>query len=245
MLTQRQRVLSLENDLAKQKINLARMTGLPPNDRYEITNNVPFSAAPVISVDDALKQAFERRADIKAAQAQVRAAERARSAARAERFPSLSVSADYGAIGTNPAQSHGTFSVVGSLRLPIWQGGRAGGDIEQTDAAFIQRQAELEDLRGRVEADVRDAYLDIQAAASQVEVARENLQVTRQNLDLTRQRFDAGVSDNLEVVQSQESVAKAELDYINSVFAHNLAKLSLARATGQAAAQFTQFLNLQ
>jgi outer membrane protein TolC len=245
MLTQRQRVLSLENDLAKQKINLARMTGLPPNDRYEITNNVPFSAAPVISVDDALKQAFERRADIKAAQAQVRAAERARSAARAERFPSLSVSADYGAIGTNPAQSHGTFSVVGSLRLPIWQGGRAGGDIEQTDAAIIQRQAELEDLRGRVEADVRDAYLDIQAAASQVEVARENLQVTRQNLDLTRQRFDAGVSDNLEVVQSQESVAKAELDYINSVFAHNLAKLSLARATGQAAAQFTQFLNLQ
>jgi len=245
MLTQRQRLLSLENDFAKQKINLARITGLPPNDRYEIANDVPFAAAPVASVGDAVKQALEQRADIKAAEAQVRAAERARSAARAERLPSLSVSADYGAIGTNPAQSHGTFSVVGSLRVPIWQGGRVGGDIEQADAALTQRQAELDDLRSRVEADVRDAYLDIQAAASQVDVARENLQVSRQNLDLTRQRFDAGVSDNLDVVQSQESVASAELDYINSVFAHNVAKLSLARATGRAAEDFAQFLNLQ
>ena len=245
MLTQRQRVLSLENDLAKQKINLARMTGLPTNDRYEITNNVPFSAAPVAGVDNSLKQAFEQRADIKAAAAEVRAAERARSAARAERLPSLSVNADYGAIGTNPAESHGTFSVAGSLRFPIWQGGRIGGDIEQADAALVQRKAELDDLRGRVEADVRDAYSDMQTAASQVDIARENLQVAQQNLDLTRQRFDAGVSDNLEVVQSQELVAGAELDYINSVFAHNVAKLSLARATGHAAEQFGQFLNLQ
>jgi outer membrane protein TolC len=245
MLTQRQRLLSLENDFAKQKINLARITGLPPNDRYEVTTNVPFAVAPVASVNDAVKQAFEQRADIKAAEAQVRAAERARSAARAERLPSLSVRADYGAIGTNPVQAHGTFSVVGSLRFPIWQGGRIGGDIEQADAALAQRQAELDDLRGRVEADVRDAYLDIQAAASQVDVARENLQVSRQNLDLTRQRFDAGVSDNLDVVQSQESVASAELDYINSVFAHNVAKLSLARATGRAAEHLAQFLNLQ
>ena len=109
----------------------------------------------------------------------------------------------------------------------------------------MQRRAELQDLRGHVEADVRDAYLDIQAAASQVEVARENLKVTQQNLDLTRQRFDAGITDNLEVVQSQESVASAQLDYINSVFAHNVAKLSLARATGRATEHLAQFLNLQ
>lgn len=245
MLTQQQRLVSLENDFAKQKINLARMTGLPPNDRYEITDDVPFVAAPVTSVDDALNQAFEQRSDLKAAEAQVRAAERARSAARAERLPSLSVSADYGAIGTNPVQAHGTFAVVGSLRFPIWQGGRVEGDVEQADAALMQRRAELQDLRGHVEADVRDAYLDIQAAASQVEVARENLKVTQQNLDLTRQRFDAGITDNLEVVQSQESVASAQLDYINSVFAHNVAKLSLARATGRATEHLAQFLNLQ
>jgi outer membrane protein TolC len=242
LLTQQQRLASLQNDLAKQKINLARMTGLPPNDRYDLADDIPFLAAPAITMDDALKQAFSQRSDLKAAEAQVRAAERSRSAARAERLPSVSLSADYGVIGTNPSQAHGTFSVVGSVKFPIWQSGRIEGDIEQASAALAQRQAELQDLRGQVETDIRKAYLDLEAARSQVELATENLQVTNENLKLTRQRYDAGVSDNVEVVRSQESVAGAELDYINSVFAHNVAKLSLARAVGQAADNLTQFL---
>ena len=103
----------------------------------------------------------------------------------------------------------------------------------------------MEDIKGRVESEVRNAYFDLQAATSQVEVARTNIQVATQNLDLTRQRFDAGVSDNLEVVQSQEAVSTANTDYINSVFAHNLAKLSLARAIGRAAEALPRFLKIQ
>jgi outer membrane protein TolC len=242
MLTQQERLTSLRNDLAKQKINLARIAGLPPNDAYDIGDDIPFAPAADITIEDALQQAFAQRSDLKAAEAQVRAAERAGSAARAERLPALSLSADYGAIGVTPDHSHGTFSVVGSLKFPIWQGGRIEGDIEQADAALAQRQAELQDLHNQVEADVRKAYLDLEAAKAQVEVARENVQVSQENLKLTRQRFEAGVADNVDVVQSQESVANAELDYINSVFAHNVAKLSLSRALGEAAANLRQFL---
>jgi outer membrane protein TolC len=244
-LTQQQRLVSLQNDLAKQKINLARLTGLPPSDLYDISDDVPFTAAPPITADAAVKQALEQRSDLKAAEAQVRAAERARSAARAERLPSFSVNADYGVIGTNPSQSHGTFMVAGTIRIPIWQGGRTEGNIEQAEAALIQRRAELDDVKGRIEGEVRNAYLDLQAATSQVDLALKNIQVSQQNLDLTRQRFEAGVSDNLEVVQSQESVATARLDYINGVFAHNLAKLSLARAIGRVADSLPQFLKMQ
>ncbi len=123
MLTQKQRLASLQNDLAKQKINLARLTGLPPNDRYEVTDDVPFADAPAVGEEDAVTQALLQRPDIKAAQAQIRAAERSVAAARAERLPSLSVNADYGVIGLNPSQSHGTFTAGGTLRFPIF--GRA------------------------------------------------------------------------------------------------------------------------
>jgi outer membrane protein TolC len=109
---------------------------------------------------------------------------------------------------------------------------------------LAQRRAELEDTRTRVESDVRNAFLDLMAATSQVEVARQNLDVTRQTLDLTRQRLEAGVTDIVDVSQAQASVASAELDYINSVFAHNVAKLSLARAGGGAAESLPQFLKL-
>jgi outer membrane protein TolC len=242
-LTQQQRLLTLENDFSKQKINLARMTGLPPNQNYDLSDDMPFSAAPPVALDDAIKEAINGRSDLKAAEAQVQAAERARAASKAERYPSLLVAGDYGVIGTNPAQSHGTFTAQATLRIPIWQGGRAKGDIEQADAVVAQRRAELEDLKSQVESDIREAYLDVQTAANQVEVARRNIKVTEETLDLTRQRFDAGVTDSVEVVQAQESATAAKLDFINSVFAHNAAKLSLSRAMGRAADNLPRFLN--
>ena len=244
VLVQQQRLVSVQNDFAKQKINLARMIGLPPTDQYDLSDAIPFSAAPPLDLDDALRQALAARADFKAAEAQVQAAERALTAARAERLPSVSVTADYGAIGSTPSQARGTFAVVGTVRVPIWEGGRTEGHIEAAEAAVAQRRAEADDLKSQIESDVRKAYLDVQAAASQLGVADENREVTRENLDLTRQRFEAGVTDNVEVVQAQEALASAELDSINSLFAHNLAKLSLARATGRAADRVADFLKL-
>jgi outer membrane protein TolC len=234
-LTHQQRLLSLKNDLAKQKINLARMIGLPANDQYDLTDEVPFSPAAPLGVEEALAQAYQQRADLKAADAQVRAAERAHAAARAERYPSLGATADYGGIGVNPSQLQTTYTAAASLKIPIWQGGRAEADIQQSDATLAQRRAEYEDLKGQIESDVRGACLDLQAAASQVEVAQKNVDVNKEALELTRQKKEAGVIDNVTYVQAQEEVTNAEFDYINGVFAYNIAKLSFARAMGRAA----------
>jgi outer membrane protein TolC len=132
--------------------------------------------------------------------------------------------------------------VTGTLNIPIWQGGRTRGDIEQAEAAFDQRRAELEDMRARIESDVRNAYLDLAAASSQVELSKNNQQVARDNLRLTREKFEAGVSDSVEVSQAQQSVASADLDYITALFAHNLAKLSLARSLGGAEGHLGAYL---
>jgi outer membrane protein TolC len=162
------------------------------------------------------------------------AAELSRKAASAEWYPTLGVDADYGAIGINPASSHGTFSLEGQLKFPIWAGGRVRGDVEQADATLQQRRSEYEDLRAKVEADVRNAYLDLTAAADQVRVAQSRRELARDELAQSRDRFASGVADTVEVVQAQEVVSSAEQDYIASLNAHNLAKAAVARATGQA-----------
>ena len=241
-LIQQQRLIGLRSELAKQKINLVRMIGMAPSEQYELTDRVRFAAAPDLSLDAALAMAREGRADLRAAAAHVVAAERALAAARAERAPSLGLNLDVGSIGTTPWEARSTYSVVGVVRVPIWQGGREGGHIEQAEAALAQRRAELDDLGRRVESEIRQVYLDLEAAASQVDVAGQNLKVTRDVLELTRQRFAAGITDNVEVVQAQESVASAELDYINGVFAHSVSKLNLARGIGQAAERLSDFL---
>src|SRR5258708_40327881 len=124
----------------------------------------------------------------------------------------------------------------------MWLGGRAEGSVDVADAALKQRGAERESAMSRVEAEVRSAVLDMQTAGSQVSVAGENLKVARENFELIRQKLDAGVSDNVALVQAQEAVATAQLDVINSVLAHNVAKLALARALGEAASNWRTYL---
>ena len=196
----------------------------------------------MLDVDDALRTALASRADLKAAEAQLRAAVRVRTATRAERLPSLGVQADIGAIGPRFSQTEHTYTVTGSLRIPIWQGGKASADLEMADAALDQRKAEAADLRGRIESDVRNGFLDLQAATSQLELARNNHELAQETLRLAKEKFDLGVTDSVEVTQAAEAVANAELDRITSLFIHNLAKLSVARAMGQAEQRLSEFL---
>lgn len=151
---------------------------------------------------------------------------------------------DYGVIGTNPSQPHGTFSVTGTLRFPIWEGGRTEVTIEQAHAALVQRHAAFEDLRLQVESEVRKAYLDMEAAANQVTIAQENIEVAKETLELTRQRVLAGVAERVELVQSQEALAGGRARLHQQRLCHNLAKLTLARATGRTAEEVPRLLTL-
>ncbi|HXF27945.1 MAG TPA: TolC family protein [Bryobacteraceae bacterium] len=239
---EQQRLRSLQLDQDKQKLNLARIIGLPLGQQFNITDSIPYAPLEGITLEDALNRAYANRSDMRSAEAQVKAADYARGAAKAEYYPTLGFSADYGAIGINPSQSHGTFTFMGTLKFPIYQGGRVHGDIEQADAALSQRKAELEDLKGRVDYEVRSAFLDLQAATDQVRVSKSNTGLAQETLTQAEDRFRAGVADTIEVVQAQESVAAANEDYISSLYTYNLAKVSLARAIGTAERDVKQFL---
>jgi outer membrane protein TolC len=184
-----------------------------------------------MSLTNALATAFASRADLQAAEAQVRAAGQAREAARAQNLPSLAVNGSYGVAGLNPAQANGVFSVFATLDVPIWRGGRIQASIASAEAVYAQRRAEYEDARGRIDVEVRTAFLRVAATNEQVAVANSSRTLAQSTLRQARDRFAAGVADTVEVVQAQESVANAEQDYIASLYAHDLAKLGLARST--------------
>jgi len=232
--TQQQRLTAEGADYAKQKIGLARLIGLSPAQSFTLADKLPYAPLENITLEQALTLATQNRSDLKAAEAQLHAAEFTRKAAVAEHYPTLGITADYGVIGMNPANSHGTFDVSGQLLFPIWAGGHTHGDIVEADATLTQRRAEYENVRGRVEADVRNAYLDLNAAAELVRVAQSRRELARDELTQSTDRFASGVADTVEVTQAQEVVASAESDYIANLNAHNLAKASVARAIGQA-----------
>ena len=166
----------------------------------------------------------------------VRAAEFARKAAVAGYLPSLAFNADYGTAGAHPSTATQVLDVRGTLSIPIFQGGSVHGDVLQADARLEQSRERLENLRAQIDSDVRAALLNLQSSADQVNVARNNIDLAEETLAQSRDRFSAGVTDTVEVVQSQEAVASAHEQYISSLYSYNFAKISLARALGVAEA---------
>ncbi|PYU25428.1 MAG: TolC family protein [Acidobacteria bacterium] len=232
--TQQQRLISAQDQLAKDALTLARTIGLPPGQEFSVTDSVPYAPLQGVTLEKGLQDAYANRSDYLSAQLELRAADLSRKAAVAENYPSVTSEVNYGDIGPNFANSHGTFTAAASVNIPIFQGTRVRGDVVAADATLQQRRAEVEDLRGRIDQDVRSAFLDLTSAADLVNVAESNKELARETLTEAQDRFGAGVTDNIEVVQAQESVSSADQAYISSLYTFNIAKVQLARAMGVA-----------
>jgi outer membrane protein TolC len=225
--TRQQQVISARNELAKQKIVLGRVVGLPTGQGFMLTSAATYTPPPKISFNEAFRRAYASRADYQSALAQVHAAELARKAAAAGYYPSISASVDYGDIGVNPGNSHGTIEAIAALNIPIFQGGKVHGDVLQAEATLRQHRELLDNLRGQIDQDVRNAFLNMQSAADRVEVARNSVDLANQTLIQARDRFAAGVTDNIEVVQAQQSVGSANESLISSLYSYNVSKVEL------------------
>ncbi len=230
--SRQQQLIVARNSYAKEKLQLARVIGLPPGQEFELTDKAPYAPLTPMSVEEALRRAYTSRPDYLAAAQQVLGAERFRRAATAEHLPTLGISGNYGAAGVNIGNSHGVFLAGATLDIPIFAGGRAHADALEAEASVRQSRQQLANLRGQIDYEVRAALLDLNAADDQVQVAKSSLDLANQTLDQARDRFIAGVAENLEVVQAQESLAAANENYIASLYSHNVAKVSLARAIG-------------
>jgi outer membrane protein TolC len=230
------------NNFAIAKLNLSRAIGLPLGQRFDLSDKLPYAELEPGTVEDALTSAYKTRSDFRSAIASVRSAEKQLSATRAERYPVVAANGDYGVQGPNFGTLRSAFTFQGGVSVPLFTGGRIKGDIEQAEATLRQRKAEAENVRGQVDYDVRTAFLNLQAAREQVTVARQNVDLANENLARSQERFRAGVTDSVEVVQAEQSLASANDQYIVSLYSHNVAKLQLARALGVARSDYRHFL---
>ncbi|MGC9223896.1 MAG: TolC family protein [Terracidiphilus sp.] len=233
--SQQENLLAAENAYATEKLNLARAIGLPDGQDFELATQVPYKPLSSQAIDDAIAQAYLHRGDYQAATAEVAAAQAKLRSARAERYPSVGVNANWGDIGTGGfADGHQTYVVAGTVKVPLFQGGRVHGEIETAQARLHQAENKLANLKEQIDYDVRTALLNLNTNASQVDVTKTNTALAAQTLDQARDRFASGVTNNIEVVQAQQSVAQADGTYISSLYRYSVSKLNLARAMGVA-----------
>lgn len=229
-----QQQISAENSLEKDKLSLARAIGLPLEQKFNIVDTAPYAAFDQIDIDQAVKDARDHRKDLAAMLEQTKAAEDQRKAATDARLPKVAVAADYGDIGVNVRHSHGTGNASGTLSVPVFEEFSLRGQAQQAQAQLDTQRAQLSDKQAQVDADIRDALLDIASAQKLVEVSRSSVELSNEVLSEAQQRYANGVSDNLAVSQAEQSVAQANDQYVAALYRHNVAKLTLARALGAA-----------
>jgi len=230
--TLEQQLIVAKNSLEKDKLALARTIGLPLAQSFTLADKAPYAAFDQIDVDATIHQAHANRKDLAAMVEQVKAAEQQRKSATAGRFPTLTVAGDYGDIGVNIRHSHGTEDLTGTISVPLFDEFALRGEAEMAQSQLDTNRAQLSDKNAQVDADIRDALLDIQSAQKLVEVARSSVDLANEALKEAQVRYANGVSDNLAVSQAEQSVAQADNQYVSSLYRHNVAKLSLARALG-------------
>ena len=230
-----QQLVAVSNQFEKDKLTLGRVIGLPIGQDFGVSDPSPSVPLTAISLSEALGKAYDHRPDYQAAKARVLAARFSVRGAKAERYPTLYASGFYGDEGLGLfSNSHGVFNATATLQFNIFDGGRIKSDILQNDAELRNRYNEMENLRGQIDLEVRSALLDLNSAHEQVDVAQTNVQLASETVRQSRDRFTAGVTNTVEVVQAQQSLADANENLISAQFQYNVAKVSLARALGLA-----------
>jgi outer membrane protein TolC len=239
---EQQQLISTQNTFEKDKLALARVIGLPLDQKFTLADTAPYQALDTPDPEAAFQQALKQRKDLAAAQEQLKAAESAKHAAFDEQLPTVTFTGDFGDLGTTVGHSHSTYTATGQVSAPILQIAKTHGDEQVAASQYDQAKARLSDQVQQVNQDVRAAILDIQTAAKLVEATQSNVSLAREALSEAQQRYKVGVADSLPVSQALSQFEQANDQYISALYQHNVAKLALARSLGVAASNSKDYL---
>jgi outer membrane protein TolC len=240
--SQQQTVIAAENDFKKAKIALNREIGLAPEQAITLTDSAPYAELHPMDLPDARNEAYANRQDFQALQQELIVAERERKATTHERFPTLTFGGNWGVTGISGGVYHETFAAVGTLSFPIFKEAQFRGDRDVAEAQLDEIRSRLEDLKQKIDQQLRDSFLDLQTATETMQVAKSNVDLATTALSQTQDRFTAGISDNLPVAEAQSTLAQAQSQYVNSVYQLNEARLGLARNLGIIDTEYKRYL---
>ena len=228
----RAQLIVARNDRDRTRIDLARTLSLPLVN-IELEDSLATLPENVATTEQvALSTALANRNDLRAIELQAQAARQQASAIRAEALPTVGVLADYGLSQRNGRSFLPTYDLGVSLSVPIFDGFRREGRIEEQTSTARDLENRARDLRVQVEADVRTAVLNLASSTEAVAAARERLSLAEQEVAQARERFQAGVSGNADVITAALSLNAARTLLVDALTSYQASRVALARAQG-------------
>jgi outer membrane protein len=228
----RQRLLVAENVRRSAHLQLLRAMNKPLNLTLELTDKLGYAPVDALTLENAKTMALAERPDLKAQQQRETSTRLSASATKLERLPSLSVSGDYGSVGSGFDNALPTRTIALTLRVPIFDGGRR--DARRVEAASQYRTEKIRtrELEEQIELDIRLALDALRSAEDQVKVSQDGLQLSQNELAQAQRRYEAGVAYGLEVTDAQTRLERARDNQTVALYNYNLARIDLEQAMG-------------
>jgi outer membrane protein TolC len=239
---QQQARIAAENALEKDLILLKREIGLAPGQKIALTDPAPYNELALQTPEELRAVAYKNRQDYQKLQNQAIEYKSVHAAYRSQRLPTLKFGGYWAETDVTGAGTRSNFVAQGNLSVPLFREASLRGDTDAAQAQWNAVEAQLADLRGHIDQQVRAALLDVDASAQLVEVARSNVDLATRALSDETDRVNAGVDDNLPLVTAQATLASAQSNVVESLYQYNLAKLALARAAGVLETQYRTYL---
>src|SRR6059058_5690905 len=230
---EKQRLIEAGTDRDTSLFALSRLLNLDPREAIELAYSLSFFDTPQPEVEPSIEFALAERQEWKALEAQIKAAAFQKKASQASRLPSLRFDGDFMYVGTSGNTTLPTYTYQASVNLPLFTGGRIRAEIVRADLEIKRLDQQKDDLRNQIALDVKTALLNLQSARNEVQVANLGVQLSKEEVDQARDRFKAGVANNIEVIQAQDSLSRANDNQIAALYRFNQARADLARSTGQ------------
>jgi outer membrane protein len=228
-----QRLLEAQATRETSLFGLSRLLNLDPRQQIELGDSLSFFETPQPDVEASIEEGLSARHEWQSLQEQIHAAENQKKAAFAERLPSIHFNGNWAQLGTDPSGVIPTYNYSGTLSVPLFTGGRIRAETVRADLDIQKLRQQQADLRNQIALDVKTALINLDSARSQVRVANLGVQLSKEEVDQARDRFNAGVANNIEVIQAQDSLARANDNQIAALYRFNQARADLARAIGQ------------
>jgi outer membrane protein len=230
---EKQRLIEAETDRETSLFALSRLLNLDPRQAIELGDSLSFFDTPQPEIEPSIELALAERQEWKALESQIRAAGYQKKASQDSRLPSLRFDGNFAYVGTSSNTTLPTYAYQASVNMPLFTSGRIHAEIVRANLE-IKKLGELkDDLRNQIALEVKTALLNLQSARNEVQVANLGVQLSKEEVDQARDRFKAGVANNIEVIQAQDSLSRANDNQIVALYRFNQARADLARSMGQ------------
>jgi outer membrane protein len=229
---QQQRLIEFQTGLQTSLFGLARLLNVDPSQQVELADQLSFFETPEFQGETGLEQAYAERPEMLALAERQREAELARKQASEQRLPTLSVNGYWSYQGLSVQTSIPSYTYTATVDVPLVTSGRIRAQIGRADLELKKIEQQRQDLRNEIALEVKSAVARLESARHEVEVANLGVKLAQQEVDQARDRFAAGVANNIEVIQAQDALERANNNQISALYTYNQSRADLARATG-------------